>query len=241
MSACSTAGATQRGFVQLQALDEASGRADPARGRDRPHATRETSMTEPSRPTLAFHPLTPERWGDLEVLFGPERGAVSGCWCMWFRLTRGAWRELGRTGRKQAFHQIVEEGPVPGILAYADGRAVGWCAVAPRSEHPSLERSKVSRRIDDAPVWTITCFYIDRHWRRQGLMRRLIEAACGHAAGGGAGIVEAYPKVARVGQGAGDLYVGTLDAFTACGFEVVAAPTPVRRVVRRRLVPAVTR
>jgi hypothetical protein len=34
---------------------------------------------------LAFHPLTPERWHDLEQLFG-TRGACGGCWCMWWRV-----------------------------------------------------------------------------------------------------------------------------------------------------------
>ena len=28
---------------------------------------------------LTFHPVTPDRWPDLERLFGP-RGAYSGCW-----------------------------------------------------------------------------------------------------------------------------------------------------------------
>ena len=31
--------------------------------------------------TLAFHPVTPDRWPDLERLFGPH-GANSGCWCL---------------------------------------------------------------------------------------------------------------------------------------------------------------
>ena len=32
-----------------------------------------------SSPNLEFYPLTPDRWPDLEALFGP-RGAVGGCW-----------------------------------------------------------------------------------------------------------------------------------------------------------------
>ncbi|HET6466963.1 MAG TPA: hypothetical protein VFG43_01170, partial [Geminicoccaceae bacterium] len=74
-----------------------------------------------------------------------------------------------------------------------------------------------------------------RHWRRRGLMRRLIEAACDHAGAAGAAIVEAYPKVARPGQGSGELFVGTDAAFEAAGFAEVARPSPTRRIVRRRL------
>jgi len=35
-------------------------------------------------PDIAIHPVTPERWADLEELFGPS-GGYGGCWCM--RLT----------------------------------------------------------------------------------------------------------------------------------------------------------
>ena len=50
-----------------------------------------------------FHPLTPSRWDDLEQLFGPERGANSGCWCQWTRIKRSVWDTLGREGRKERF------------------------------------------------------------------------------------------------------------------------------------------
>jgi hypothetical protein len=40
-----------------------------------------------SLPDLGFQPVTPDRWQDLEVLFG-KNGAYSGCWCMWWRETR---------------------------------------------------------------------------------------------------------------------------------------------------------
>ena len=33
---------------------------------------------------LDFRPLTPDRWKDLEALFG-KHGATGGCWCMWWR------------------------------------------------------------------------------------------------------------------------------------------------------------
>ncbi|MBP0587682.1 GNAT family N-acetyltransferase, partial [Mycobacterium tuberculosis] len=84
---------------------------------------------------VAIVPLTPERWTDLVDLFGPERGATSGCWCMWHRLPgRAAWNALGAAGRRDAFRARVDAGPPPGLLAYAGVVPVGWVAVTPRDE-----------------------------------------------------------------------------------------------------------
>jgi len=184
---------------------------------------------------LAFHPATPDRWGDLEQLFGPERGANSGCWCMWFRVPRRAWEELGRDGRKRSFRRVVRAGEVPGILAYQDGRAVGWCAIAPRAATPGLERSRVARPVDGEEVWSVTCFFVDPRARRQGTMQALLEAAVAHAASHGARVVEGYPKEPSTSAGSGDLFVGTAQVFRAAGFREVARPSPTRRIMRRRI------
>ncbi len=68
--------------------------------------------------------LIPERWPDFEALFG-ERGAYSGCWCMWWRLTRREFEQQQGKGNRQAMKAIVESGQVPGILAHLQGRPVG--------------------------------------------------------------------------------------------------------------------
>jgi GNAT superfamily N-acetyltransferase len=184
---------------------------------------------------LAFHPLSPDRWAEVERLFGPERGACVGCWCMWFKLSRAEWRELGKAGRKAAFKAQVETGREPGVLAYAGAEPVGWCAVEPRASYPSLDRSKVSARRDDGPAWAITCFYIAPRHRRQGLMRGLIAAACAHAQARGATLVEAWPRADGAAAGSAPRFVGVESAFRACGFAEVARPSPTRLAMRRRL------
>ena len=63
---------------------------------------------------LALHPLTPERWGDLVDLFGPERGGNSGCWCMWWRMAGADWKAVPRDEKRDRFRVIVEAGPPPG-------------------------------------------------------------------------------------------------------------------------------
>src|SRR5690606_10805607 len=77
------------------------------------------------------HPVTPDRWPDLEALFGP-RGATGGCWCMWWRLRRAQFNAQKGEANRQALQRLVTSGEIPGLLAYVDNQAVGWCAIAPR-------------------------------------------------------------------------------------------------------------
>src|SRR5688500_12709494 len=95
--------------------------------------------------TLAIHPVTADRWPDLEHLFGPQRGASSGCWCMWWRVGGTDFEAMERAGRKEAFRSLIEVGPPPGLLAYDGDRAVGWCAVGPRASFARFERGKSTR------------------------------------------------------------------------------------------------
>jgi GNAT superfamily N-acetyltransferase len=185
---------------------------------------------------LAYRPLTAELWPDLERLFGPERGAMAGCWCMWFRLRRRDWDVLGRSGRKAAFRRVVEEGPPPGLLAYAGSEPVAWVAVGPRDRYPAVERSRVVGPVDDRPAHAITCFYVAAPWRRRGLTRPLIDAAVAFARGQGASLVEAYPLDPAPGKRmAWDGYHGFAAAFRDRGFVEVARRSPQRPIMRLEL------
>lgn len=186
----------------------------------------------PSRADLEFHPVTPDRWWDLERLFG-KRGASAGCWCMWWRLTASEFRERKGEGTRRAMKGLVESGEVPGILAYADGEPVGWCAVAPRDRLPRLDRSRVLKRVDDAPVWSIACFFVARPFRRTGLSERLLRAAVAYAEGQGAEIVEGYPiEPKKAPYPAMAAWTGFASAFRKAGFEEVARRSETRPIMR---------
>ncbi len=187
---------------------------------------------------LSWRPVTSERWDDLEALFGPS-GAYSGCWCMWFRLKRSEWDAQCANGgapNREALREIVRRGDVPGILAYAEGKPVGWCSVAPREQFPVLDRSPLFKRRDDEPVWSIVCFYIARPYRSQGVMSFLVRAAVEYVREQGGAIIEAYPRRVegeRVAAASG--YVGLAPAFAAAGFEEIAQPSATRSIMRYRI------
>jgi len=181
-----------------------------------------------------IRPVTPERWPDLERLFGAN-GAYSNCWCMERRVRMAEYRALSPPERKAGLRRWVRSGTEPGLLAYRDGAPVAWCAVAPRPEYAGLATSRTLRAVDDQPgVWSVTCFFVARGHRRTGLMTALLKAAASHARRHGARILEGYPVVAAELAGCTG-YTGLVPTYERAGFTVVAKPTRARRIMRKRL------
>jgi GNAT superfamily N-acetyltransferase len=184
---------------------------------------------------LRWHLLTKNRWPDFEELFGPH-GAYGGCWCMWWRSTRREFGARKGDGNRLAMKAIVASGDVPGVLAYVHGKVAGWCAVAPRERFGALERSRVLKRLDGKPVWSITCFYVGRGFRGQGMATALIAGALEHVGAEGGRIVEAYPTVPRGRQLAPvSSYMGVPAMFAGLGFEECARPSQAKMIMRCRL------
>lgn len=186
-------------------------------------------------PKLAFHPLTPDRWKDVESLFGPK-GACAGCWCMWWRLGAAQFRELRGAGNRRAFRKVVQGDDPPGVLAYAGGEPVGWCAIAPRSAYPRLDRSRIFQPIDAEPVWSVTCFFVAKPYRRRGVTVALLRAALAFAKTRGARIVEGYPVEPRQGSLPDPFaWTGFASAFRAAGFGEAIRRSETRPMMRVEL------
>ncbi|MGQ0742443.1 MAG: GNAT family N-acetyltransferase [Alphaproteobacteria bacterium] len=180
---------------------------------------------------LVIRPLTPDLWPKLEDLFGPT-GACGGCWCMYWRIG-SAYSKLPRAKNKAAFKAVVKKGPPPGLLALADGVAVGWCQVTPRAALPRLERGRFTRAVDDWPVWSVSCFYVRKGWRGRGVMTALIDGALAHARKNKAPALEAYPVKTNGGKRSNPvMYTGSADSFARAGFKRVAEPAPHRPIMR---------
>ena len=146
------------------------------------------------------------------------------------------WEKQKGAGNKRALKKIVDAGPPPGILAYADSEPVGWCALAPREEYPVLANSRILKPLDDAPVWSVTCFFIRRDWRRRGLSSKLLRAAAEFAKQRGARIVEGYPTdPARGPQADAFVWTGLARSFERAGFKEVARRSATRPIMRKAL------
>jgi GNAT superfamily N-acetyltransferase len=186
---------------------------------------------------ITTHPLTVERWDDLVTLFGPERGAQGGCWCMWWRMTRTEFQKISRDSRRDAFHALVKSNLPVGLLAYDGERPVGWCAVGPRASLPRLMRSRITKPVEDdvSTVWLINCFFIDRPFRGQGLSRVLIDGAVAMAREEGGTALEACPLETDRQLMWGEGFIGLAKTFREAGFEEIARRSPTRPLMRRTL------
>src|SRR5256885_12401561 len=117
---------------------------------------------------LEFEPLGTKNWQQFERLFG-KRGGCGGCWCMAFRLRTAEFENNKYEGNRKLMKQLVKNGEPTGLLAIQDNDALGWVSMAPREQFVKLENSRIHKRIDDQAVWSITCFFIRREFRDQGL------------------------------------------------------------------------
>lgn len=185
---------------------------------------------------MEVHPLTSDRWNDLTVLFG-ERGAPADCWCMWWRVSNKEFMANRGEGNRCALQALVDGGTVPGLLAYEEGRPVGWLSLGPRTDYGrfSTTRSPTYQPVDDQPVWAIVCFYIAARRRRQGVAKVLLAAAIDYARAQGAHILEAYPNRVEGKANSNSIYMGTESMFAAAGFAEVARRRLDRPVMRLAL------
>jgi GNAT superfamily N-acetyltransferase len=179
-----------------------------------------------------FHPLTPDRWSDFEKLFGP-RGACGGCWCMYWRLPRPQYEDQHGELNRCSIKALVDSGTIPGILAYVDDEPVAWCSIAPRSEFPTLARSRILKPVDDQPVWSVVCFFVARGQRKKGLTIQLLKAAIEYARSNEAKIIEGYPVEPKGGKSPDVfVYTGLSSAFKKAGFTEVLRRSETRPIMR---------
>jgi GNAT superfamily N-acetyltransferase len=176
---------------------------------------------------VEFRPLSPETKEAYLTFFDGEALADNPVWasCYCFAYQFGGTQEEfeDRTGAQNRADKaaLIERGEASGILAYAGGKVVGWCHVAPRDRLPALERTPEFAFDGDDRDRTaaIVCFVIAPAYRRQGLARRLLEGACDLMRDRGTRWLVAYPPLGV--RSAPGSYHGRLSMYEAAGFERV--------------------
>lgn len=181
---------------------------------------------------LKFEPLTLDNWQLFETLMG-ERGGCGGCWCMTHRLKKSDFEKNKYEGNKKELQRLVKTGQHVGLLAISNGEAIGWISLAPREQFIRLDTSRVHKRIDDKPVYSITCFLIKKEHRHKGLSGAMIEAAKTFAKKNRIEILEAYPvKPYTAKMPDAFAWTGIYSTFEKAGFKVVSNTSKVKPVMR---------
>ena len=187
---------------------------------------------------VRVEPLTPERWPDVEALFG-AKGACAGCWCMFWRLEKGErFDDVKGAPARRRFKALVTSGQAQGLLAFSGHEPVGWLTFGPRRAFPKLDRAPSLACADADEVHSVPCFFIKSGARGQGVATALINAAVLALKKSGARIAEGYPvKAPKPGARipAAFAYTGTISLFEKAGFTVVAGRPTGKQRVRRAL------
>jgi GNAT superfamily N-acetyltransferase len=180
---------------------------------------------------LITRPLDKSRWNDFVKLFG-ERGACGGCWCMTWRLRSSDFAEMKGEKNKKAIQKVVSNGEPVGVIGYLNDEPVAWCAVAPREKFLRLENSRVLKRIDDQPVWSVTCFFITKPFRRKGLSVEMLKGVIEYCKKQKVKIIEAYPSELKKDLPDAFVWTGIASSFLKAGFIVAARNSKTRPIMR---------
>ena len=174
-----------------------------------------------------------EHWDAFEALFG-DRGACAGCWCMWFRVSRRKFEAQKGDANKAQMRGLFRGDNPPGLIAFRDQTPVGWVAVGPRIDFPRLEGSQVAKRTDDVDAWSVTCLFVSKESRNEGVATSPLRGAAVWAAFRGAEWIEGY-AVDADRKRMPDVFAfhGPAAAYRAAGYEELTRPTDKRVVYRR--------
>lgn len=192
-------------------------------------------MARKAHPVTQIEAVTPDRLDDLADLFN-SNNATKGCWCMAFIVPRGDYYQGRRGGNRTRFENMaLTADPPMGLLAYREGKPVGWCAIGRRSRYPvaTSPRSTLKDRdpSEDDMVWLVPCFFVRVGSRRAGVTEELLNAAVNLAKASGAKAIEGWP-IANDYKSA-ETFEGREHVFEKCGFVCVSRPSPRRAVMRR--------
>ncbi len=161
--------------------------------------------------------LNASTWDAFADLVERNNGIYGGCWCI------GYHPECGQRGIS---HRAVKEDRVRTGRAHAAlvtdkyGAAQGWSPWGTPAELPNIKHKReYDKDAPPRPDWRITCVYVDRKHRGQGIARAALKGALDQIARRGGGLVEAISEVITGREAQGRfLFSATVELFEDHGF-----------------------
>ena len=170
-----------------------------------------------STASYTIRPLDASTWEAFAELVERNNGIFGGCWCI------GYHPECGQKGTdyRAVKEERVRTGRAHAALVLDEyGAAQGWCQYGSPEELPGIKHKReYDKAAPPRPDWRITCFFVDKKHRSQGIARAALEGALDHIASAGGGLVEAIPEVTAGRQAPGRfLFSTTVELFEQYGF-----------------------
>lgn len=186
---------------------------------------------------IHYKKLGPETWSDFELLFDKHHGVHGGCWCMYHRLRAKDWQQMSPESRKNLHHSLTMSGDACGLIVYDHEKPVAWCQFGKPSQLLSYDFGrtypKIDLKEDERPDWRISCLFVDRDHRGQGLATIALEAALTVITQEGGGVVEAFPLKNKASHR--PQYTGSLAMYEKHGFEIVQPLTSNTTFLRKKI------
>jgi ribosomal protein S18 acetylase RimI-like enzyme len=167
--------------------------------------------------SYTVRPLEASTWDAFAELVERNNGIFGGCWCIGYH---------PECGQKEISYREVKEDRVRTGHAHAalvlddHGAAQGWCQYGSPEELPGIRhRREYDKDAPPYPDWRITCFYVDKKHRGEGIARAALEGALDQIAYSGGGLVEAISEVTAGRDAPGRfLFSATVELFEQYGF-----------------------
>ncbi len=165
-----------------------------------------------------------ETWEDFETLFGKHKGVRGGCWCTFNLCTSTQFNKMSKDERKEFQRTQASQGLAWGLLVYSECTPIAWCQFGPAERFPRFERMRAYQDlqipVELMPDWRISCIFVDKHRRKEGLSGYAFRAALEIICQRGGGIVEAFPMdIPGITR---PQFTGSVKMYAQAGFQEVA-------------------
>ena len=166
--------------------------------------------------------LAPDTWDAYARMMERHNGVFGGCWCTWFHTMAGE-KTFSAEENCDLKRRLVTQDRAHAALVFDGDEAVAWCQFGSPDELPNIyHRKQYEAEMDQLPDFRITCFFVDKRYRRNGMSRAALDGALDLIAESGGGVVEGYPHD-NDGAKVSVLYDGTRALFEEAGFEYIRA------------------
>jgi ribosomal protein S18 acetylase RimI-like enzyme len=170
--------------------------------------------------SFTTRPLDGSTWDAFAELVERNNGVYGGCWCIAYHLARRSQQVDPRADKED---RVRTDRAHAALVFDADGLAQGWCQYGSPAELPGIKnRREYEKDAPPRPDWRITCFYVDKRHRGQGIARAALAGALDQIGRAGGGLVEAIPEVTAGREAHGRfLFSATVELFEQHGFSRV--------------------